>query len=443
MEEELASRLLTSIETDRLVTFCGAGLSMAPPSLVPSAQELARSCSAKYEDITGSTIPPELRENTESLAEFFWARGDLKSLFIRQLVPWALFKRNPNPGHFAIADFLACGVFEFGLTTNVDSLVEIAANALGQSNFQPSLDGNEATLTHHDHNPFLKLHGCCVRDQGNTLWCSSQLNVAPLRDRIASSKGWLQGYLLNRDLLVIGFWSDWAYLNHVLEDCVNTIEPNLVVLVDPDEATNLVIKAPNLWNWASNGNVNFIHVRESGTDFLDELRRRFSRRYLERLAEASKPTYMGMTGTPFADPVRFTGAATAEELYALRIDFSGKKGSNVPRTKRPDPSMHQLGAYHLLLMANRAVLEGSIYVINGKRIRLVHGAGELLSSVKSRFSEEPPPPVELDLVICVGAIDDGGAPVNVVREQGQANIIRGGISGEWSTLEQARQHLGI
>ncbi len=94
-------------------------------------------------------------------------------------------------------------------------------------------------------------------------------------------------------------------------------------------------------------------------------------------------------------------------------------------------------------MANGGVLEGSIYVINGKRIRLVHGAGELLSSVKSRFSGEPPPPVGLDFVICVGAIDDGGAPVNVVRDQGQANIIRGGISGEWLTLEQARQQLGI
>lgn len=443
MEEGLASRLLASIETDRLVIFCGAGLSMALPSLVPSAQELARSCSTKYEDITGSTVSTELREDIERLAEFFYAQGDLQSLFIHNLVPWALFKTNPNPGHLAIADFLACGVFEFGLTTNVDSLVEIAADTLGQSNFRPSLDGNEATLTHHNHNPFLKLHGCCVRDQGNTLWCSSQLNIAPLRDKIGSSKRWLQGYLLNRDLLVIGFWSDWAYLNHVLEDCVNTIEPNVVVLVDPDEATNLMRKAPNLWNWASNGNVNFVHVRESGAEFLDELRRRFSRRYLERLAEASKPTYMGMTGFPFADPVRFTDAATAEELYALRIDFSGKKGSNVPRTKRPDLSMHQLGASHLLLMANGAVLEGSIYVINGKRIRLVHGAGELLSSVKSRFLGEPPPPVGLDFVICVGAIDDGGAPVNVVREQGQANIIRGGISGEWLTLEQSRQQLGI
>jgi len=443
LEEGLAARLLTSIETDRLVIFCGAGLSMAPPSLVPSAREVARACSTKYEDITAFTVSTDLREDIERLAEFFYAQGNLQSFFIRHLVPWTLFKTNPNPGHFAIADFLACGVFELGLTTNVDSLVEIAADTLGQSNFQASLDGNEATLTHQNHNPFLKLHGCYVRDQGNTLWCSSQLNVAPLMDKIASSKRWLQGYLLNRDLLVIGFWSDWAYLNHVLEDCVNTIEPNFIVLVDPDEAINLTRKAPNLWNWAANGNVNFVHVRESGAEFLNDLRRRFSRRYLERLAEASKPTYMGMTGSHFAGPVRFSDAATAEELYALRTDFSGKKGSDVPRTKRPDLSMHQLGASHLLLMANGAVLEGSIYVIDGKRIRLVHGAGELLSSVKSRFSREPPPPVSVDIVICVGADDDGGVPTNVVREQGAANIIRGGISGEWVTLDQARQQIGI
>jgi hypothetical protein len=63
--------------------------------------------------------------------------------------------------------------------------------------------------------------------------------------------------------------------------------------------------------------------------------------------------------------------------------------------------------------------------------------------VKSRFSGEPPPPVSVDIVICVGADDDGGVPTNVVREQGAANIIRGGISGEWVTLDQARQQIGI
>lgn len=443
MQDSLASRLLASIEADRLVIFCGAGLSMASPSVVPLARELAQKCSFKYKEITGSAVPEEKRENLESLAEFFYSEGIFYSLFIHNLIPWGIFKTNPNSGHYAIADFLASGVFEFGLTTNMDFLVELAANSLGQNDFGSSIGGNEASQSHPNHKPFLKLHGCCVRDKDNTLWCSSQLNTATLRDRIDSSRNWLRGYLLNRDLLLIGFWSDWGYLNHVLEDCINTIEPNLVILVDIDEATNLMRKAPNLWDWAASDNVNFIHVQESGADFLDDLRRRFSRRYLERLAEDSKPTYLGITGSSFADPVKFRDDFTTEELYALRVDFSGKKEGNVPRTKRPDPNMHQLGATHLLLMGNGAVLEGSTYVISGKRIRLIHGAGELLSSVKSRFSAEPPLPVSVDIVICVGAFDDGGVPTNVVRAQGAANIIRAGISGEWLTLEQARQRIGI
>ena len=44
MTEGLAEQLLASLAAGRLVVFAGAGLSMAPPSNVPSATALAEQC---------------------------------------------------------------------------------------------------------------------------------------------------------------------------------------------------------------------------------------------------------------------------------------------------------------------------------------------------------------------------------------------------------------
>ena len=96
MEEGLAARLLTSIETDRLVIFCGAGLSMAAPSSVPSARRLAEMCSIKYQEITGSPVPGEAKEDLKRLAEFFHAQGNFHSLFLQCLIPWYLFRQHPR-----------------------------------------------------------------------------------------------------------------------------------------------------------------------------------------------------------------------------------------------------------------------------------------------------------------------------------------------------------
>jgi hypothetical protein len=48
MDPELITRLLTSIEMDRLVVVCGAGLSLSLPSKVPNAFDLAQQCATKY-----------------------------------------------------------------------------------------------------------------------------------------------------------------------------------------------------------------------------------------------------------------------------------------------------------------------------------------------------------------------------------------------------------
>ena len=64
-----------------------------------------------------------------------------------------------------------------------------------------------------------KIHGCCVKERVNTIWCNQQLTADPtIRARIERYKTWLLASLPNKDLLIIGFWTDWKYLNDVLNE---------------------------------------------------------------------------------------------------------------------------------------------------------------------------------------------------------------------------------
>src|SRR5438876_11066314 len=98
-------RLLASIAADRLVLMCGAGLSMAEPSRLPSALSVARTCFDRYQGLHPD-IPPALRDNLEALADYFVDRATLQSVFIRRLVPWDTLVSAPNEGHEAVADLL-------------------------------------------------------------------------------------------------------------------------------------------------------------------------------------------------------------------------------------------------------------------------------------------------------------------------------------------------
>lgn len=68
MPPELLDRLLLSVENGRLAAICGAGLSMSPPTRVPSATDLARVCSDGYAQITTTQLPDAIRFDLERLA---------------------------------------------------------------------------------------------------------------------------------------------------------------------------------------------------------------------------------------------------------------------------------------------------------------------------------------------------------------------------------------
>lgn len=88
--------------------------------------------------------------------------------------------------------------------------------------------------------------------------------------------------LPGKDLLVIGFWTDWGYLSDVFANALNVAAFASVTVVDPAASAALQAKAPNLWTKLSAGTTNFRHIQASGADALDELRTAFSKVWLKR-----------------------------------------------------------------------------------------------------------------------------------------------------------------
>src|ERR1039457_3525597 len=175
-KEAAIHQLLESIIWQRLVVLCGAGLSMAPPSSLPSARALAQACAQEYQR-NGLALPATVDPtNLGAVAEHFAAIGRLEGVFIQKLLRTQLapFLRNSNGGHLAVADFLACHASELVLSTNVDVLVERSAEALQEPVPSAATSFSEAARNV-DHSPHIKLHGCIHRDLNATLWCASQL----------------------------------------------------------------------------------------------------------------------------------------------------------------------------------------------------------------------------------------------------------------------------
>lgn len=85
MEHQLKLKLLASIQQKRLAVFCGAGLSMSPPSSLPSAKVVAEKCTTEYaKSALEPPIPDATKLDLGLLAEYFVA-NNLQNFFIRRL----------------------------------------------------------------------------------------------------------------------------------------------------------------------------------------------------------------------------------------------------------------------------------------------------------------------------------------------------------------------
>ena len=102
-----------------------------------------------------------------------------------------------------------------------------------------------------------------------------------------------------------------------------------VVFVDLLPAAELERKAPELWTWMNTQQ--FIHVQESGADFLDDLRRRFGAQFRDQLLEYPQ----------YTRPPEFRGQRVPDVL--LRGDHAAiarwRRREALRRTQRGRPDL--------------------------------------------------------------------------------------------------------
>lgn len=427
------------MHAQRLVIVCGAGLSMAPPSNLPPAWRVAQESYDNYALVANGCCDNAMRHNLELFAQHFVELNTLQSVFIESLVPWQMFINPPNAGHAAVADFLITRAAAAALSANYDTLIEQCAVNNG-FDFQNSLDGDEATVRSRTQGPLLKFHGCATRDRAATVWAPSQLGEPPIVDRIAKSKTWMAANLRQKDLLVVGFWSDWAYLNALLATALDGLAPRSVTLIDPADPSALQAKAPDLWEIANGQQVDFTHEQQSGAEALAELRKAFSQSYLRGVVAAGKTAFeegMGTACDPaWLEPPDFDN----EELYRLRRDAEGVPAGKPAIQSKPS-QCEAMGLFHLLLKQAGAAPTASGYDFAGRSIRVVNAAGTILNQFRTRFVE-PPTAIQADIVVAAGATDFP-LPGSIVRQGAAGSFVRPKPLGEWYDLEGARAELGI
>jgi hypothetical protein len=404
-----------------------------------AAVGVARACYDKYAPT--QVLPAPLRDDLDQLAGHFFAQDQFQTLFINRLVPWDELTGEPNAGHAAVADMILSEAAAAALTANFDTMIEQWA-AQHKVSLLGALNGQEAVNFAGTSNPLLKFHGCMNRDRPATLWTTAQLGVAAVAQRIENCRAWMNLHLTGRDLLVVGFWTDWGYLNDVLACSFDGAAAPTIVVVDPKSTADLQAAAPALWATLS-ASPHFHHVQMYGEEALSEIRVAFSEVWTRKLLALGAPLFEGLKGAPCPPALLQAPALDVDSFYDLRRDAEGTPSTRAARTWEPVPASAQVGLAHLLLAAAGAARKGAWYETGGQTIRVVQGAGKGLTTVRDHFKEPPtaPPP---DIVVCAGALDQG-VPGAIVGRGSGASVVRPSPGGgaEWLTLEEASGRLGL
>jgi hypothetical protein len=434
-------RLLGAIEADNLVMLCGAGLSVPPPAKLMSAQRVSQVCYERW--LPTAALPANMRDDIDALSGHFYANDQFESVFINALVPWNDLVGQPNGGHAATADFLISRAAKAALSSNFDPLIE--SWAMQRKNaMQGALSGQEASSAAflRVSNPLLKFHGCLLRGRNETLWTQGQLGEPSIAQRVQSCSQWMTMNLPGADLLVVGFWSDWGYLNDVIANALAINGAASITVVDPAPTADLQTKAPNLWARLTGTGAPFSHVQESGEAFLAELRGEFSKVWARKFFALGRPL-LEADGLVYAPALVDPSAMTVDDLYDLRRDGDGTPYHRAATRKAPDPTCAQAAYAHLLLIHAHAARNGPWYDYGGRRIRVVHGGGQSIGVVRQAYDEAPAisPP---DIVVCAGAVNLG-TPGRIISSGRGASVVRPSVGGtaRWLTLDEAKAELGI
>jgi hypothetical protein len=385
------------------------------------------------------TSRPQLSDDIEEQADFFFQRGQLPTLFLRSLIDPNTFAGPPNPGHTAIADLLLVGGIQTAITTNVDFMIESAGQHL-LGHIGAGIDAAAIVGLPSNISPLLKMHGCCHIDIATTLWTRAQLQVPPIAERIAFAKQWLATRLLNRDLLIIGYWTDWNYLNAVLEATLDTVNPSTVVVVDPGNSATFRVKAPALYALGLKTKGGFRHVPASGADFLANLRKRFSRSFLRTILYSGVDAYSQGAGQPPDAALTEPPELDNDDLWKMRRDLEGC-APGAPAMLLQAPTEPLLGMLLLQLRHKGAAPDGSLWSLGEKRIRVLRASNTLLHMVEAAHARDIPPPIAPDVVVAVGA-EAQNLPANIVRSGAKPTITRGSLS-RWITRTQAIEELAL
>ncbi|MFA3919130.1 hypothetical protein [Ruegeria hyattellae] len=287
--------------------------------------------------------------------------------------------------------------------------------------------------------PLLKIHGCWS-DPPGTVWAASQVTTEPIKTRIEECGAWLTNRLLNRDIVIVGYWTDWDYLNEVLEMSLNAVAPSRVIVVDPCETGSFAAKAPALFELGQRATEEFLHVCSSGDLFLEKLRMSFSRAFVRRILHAGVATYTAQAGTGPDNTWLNPSSTDADVLWRIRRDLEGRN-PNEPAKARAPIEEPLLGMTLLQLQARGAIAEGSYWNLNGQRIRVLRTSNRPLHEVEAVFARETPPVVAPEYVIAVGA-EALPLPANIARGSGTGSIARGS-SGRWLSRKDAVEELEL
>jgi hypothetical protein len=437
LSAELTTRLLGAIETDSLMFLCGAGLSVAAPSSLLSAITVSEICYDKWQPT--EALDPALRKDVDRLAGHFHARGDFKKVFIR-LVPWNELVGCPNSGHAALADFLISRAAHAALSANFDPLIEFWA-AERKIAMQGALTGQEAVEFTNNTNPLIKFHGCLQRARDTTLWTKGQLTDPDVQNRISSCSEWMNLHLPGKHLVVIGFWSDWGYLNEVLGNAFTINNASSVTVIDPSTTMDLQAKAPNLWIKLNGLSSVFEHVQASGADALEELRTAFSKTWARKFYMLGQ-TLVQQAGGAMTAAAPFDTLA-GEDLYYLRRDAEGVPYTHAATLKAPPSSAAQTAFVHAMFLNAGATMQRAWLQHGGRSIRVVNGAGQGLADVQARY-KEPVTVAQSEFVVCAGAMEFG-VPARLIAAGRGASTIRPtpGGGAKWLTFDKARTEFGL
>ncbi|RJG40827.1 SIR2 family protein [Mesorhizobium sp. DCY119] len=432
---ELSTKLLGAIETDTLVFLCGAGLSMPSPSYLPSAARVAEICYDKW--LPNENLDTALKYDVDALAGHFHARGDFASVFI-PLVPWNDLAGEFNQGHVAISDMLVSRAAHGALSANFDTMIETWAEKHKVA-MQGALTGQEATTFQSVSNPLLKFHGCMRRARNDTLWTQGQLVEPAVADRVQSCSNWMNLHLPGKHLVVVGFWTDWGYLNDVLAAAFNVTNALSVTVIDPNTSAELQGKAPDLWDKLNDLSGSFTHMQESGAAVLEELRLAYSRVWARKFYTLGKPLAdgAGVVHNPDAN------ALSCDQIFDLRRDAQGVSYSHAATLKEPPAGAAEAAFAHIQLLSAGAVAGGSWLNVAGRSVRIVNGQGQGIDQMREGH-KEPTTLTQADIVLCAGAVDLG-VPAKLIASGKGSSVVSPAAGGgaSWLTRASALAELGL